>query len=256
MGLKHSFRMGARAGKPLAALLTSALLASHANAELADAPDTGYRLNFEKLGRRYPMDLRGVESTDGINFSVRADEVVTSARLTLHYAYSPALLTELSHINILVNEEVAATLQLPKEEAGVAQTRTVEIPPHLITEYNRLSVQFIGHYTMNCEDPLHSSLWARISPDSVLEIKTAPLPLPNDLAILPLPFFDRRDIRALNLPFVFSGTPDNATLEAAGVLSSWFGEQASYRGAVFTAQSDALPARGHGVIVISGDAPR
>jgi len=261
MNLKYSrmafFRMACR--KPLAALLICALLANSVTPLLAEVPDNGdnygYRLNFETLGRRYPMNLRGVESTDSINFNVRVDEVVTSARLTLQYAYSPALLTELSHLNILVNEDVAATLPLPKEEAGVMQTRTVEIPPHLITEFNRLSVQFIGHYTMDCEDPLHSSLWARISNDSVLEVKTAPLALPNDLAILPLPFFDRRDMHPLKLPFVFSGTPDNGTLEAAGVLSSWLGEQARDRGAAFTAQRDALPAKGHGVIVISADAP-
>jgi len=255
MNLKHSLMSATR--KPLAALLISALLANSITPVLADAPDHdyGYRLSFEELGRRYPMNLHGVESSDGINFSVRADEVVTRAQLTLQYGYSPALLTELSHINILVNEEVAATVPLPKEEAGVVQTRTLEIPPHLITEVNRLNVQFIGHYTMNCEDPLHSSLWARISNDSVLDIQTAPLALPNDLAILPLPFFDWRDERALKLPFVFSGTPDNGTLEAAGVLSSWFGEQAHDRGAAFTVLRDALPASGHGVIVISGNAP-
>ena len=48
--------------------------------------------------------------------------------------------------------------------------------------------------------------------------------------ILPLPFFDRRDMRKLVLPFVFQAEPDNATLEAAGALSSWFGGLAGYRG--------------------------
>jgi len=255
MNRKNSVFTDTRARTPLMVLLMSALLASSVNPALAEEPDTGYRLSFEQLGLGYPMILRGVEASDGINFNVRTDEVATSARLTLQYAYSPTLLSEFSHINILVNEEVAASLPLPKEEAGVAQTRAVDIPSYLITEFNRLDVQFIGHYTMNCEDPLHSSLWARVSNDSVLEIETSPLVLQNDLAILPLPFFDWRDVRALNLPFVFSGTPDNATLEAAGILSSWFGAQTGYRRAAFTAQRNALPAKGHGVIVLSGDAP-
>jgi len=128
----------------------------------------------------------------------------------------------------------------------------VQIPAHLITEFNRLSLQFIGHYTMSCEDPQHSSLWAKISNASELGIDVSPLVLPDDLAIMPLPFFDRRDARALDLPFVFAAAPDNATLEAAGALSSWFGAQASYRGARFTSAFNQIPASGNAVVLLSG----
>jgi len=254
MNLKRPLMTGMHARKPLAAVLLLALLANSVNPVWAEVADNHIHLSFKKLGLNHPMSLHGVEASDSVDFSVRADEVVTSARLTLQYAYSPALLTELSHINILVNDEVAASLPLPKEDAGVPQKRTVDIPPYLITEFNRLHVQFIGHYTMDCEDPLHSSLWAKISNDSALDITTLPLALPDDLAILPLPFFDWRDVRPLDLPFVFSGTPDNATLEAAGVLSSWFGAQASYRGAAFTTLIGSLPMRGHSVVFIQGAA--
>lgn len=179
-----------------------------------------YSVTLKQLGRNYPMSLRGVESTDSVNFDVRADSIVTGAKLTLQYTYSPALLAELSQINVIVNDEVAASLPLPKENAGQLQKQVVDIPAHLITEFNRLSLQFVGHYTMGCEDPQHSSLWAKISNATELSIEVSPLALPNDLSIMPLPFFDRRDARALNLPFVFAGAPDNTTLEAAGALSS------------------------------------
>jgi hypothetical protein len=69
---------------------------------------------------------------------------------------------------------------------------------------------------------------------------------------MPLPFFDRRDARALNLPFVFAGAPDHTTLEAAGALSSWFGAQASYRGATFSTRFNQIPAHGNAVVVLSG----
>jgi len=237
-------------------LLAAALLAfgsASVSAETAQAGSDGYHLTFKQLGRSYSMNLHGVEATDSVAFNVRADQVVTGATLTLLYAYSPALLPELSHINILVNDEVAATLPLPKETAGPQQRATIEIPARLITEFNRLSVQFIGHYTMSCEDPLHSSLWTKISSESSLELRTSPLALANDLSILPLPFFDRRDARPLSLPFVFAAAPDNRTLEAAGALSSWFGALASYRGASFPVQFDALPAQGNAIVLVSGD---
>ncbi|MDR0280914.1 MAG: cellulose biosynthesis cyclic di-GMP-binding regulatory protein BcsB [Paucimonas sp.] len=227
----------------------TAPLASAAN---SDAP--GYRMSFKELGKDYTMGLRGTESSDTVNFDMRADEVVTGAQLTLQYSYSPALLSELSQINIMINDEVAGSLPLPKETAGTVQKHTLEIPPYLITEFNRLSVQLIGHYSMQCEDPAHSSLWAKISSDSQLSIQVAQVELPNDLAALPLPFFDRRDRRALALPFVFAAAPDNTVLEAAGAVSSWLGALASYRGARFSTELQQLPAKGNGIVLVNSDA--
>lgn len=242
-----------RLGSALAFLVSAAVMADNAPAA-ANPPvsGNGYSVSLKQLGRNYPMVLRGVESTDSVNFNVRADQIVTGAHLTLQYSYSPSLLPDLSQLNVMVNDEVAVSLPLPKDGAGKPQTQVVEIPAHLITEFNRLSLQFIGHYTTSCEDPQHSSLWARVGNGSQLDIQVSSLVLPNDLATLPLPFFDRRDARALTLPFVFAASPDNSTLEAAGILSSWFGAQASYRGGLFPAQLKALPATGNAVVLVSG----
>ncbi|WP_234697469.1 cellulose biosynthesis cyclic di-GMP-binding regulatory protein BcsB, partial [Pseudomonas syringae] len=202
------------------------------------------------------MSLRGVDATDSVNFNVRADQVVTGASLTLSYSYSPALLADLSQINVMINDEVAATLPLPKEGAGKPQVQVIEIPPQMITEFNRLNLQFIGHYTMSCEDPKHSSLWARINNDMRLDIRVTPFALPNDLAILPLPFFDRRDDRDVNLPVVMGAAPDNATLEAAGALASWIGAaKTRSRMASFPAHFSELPAKGNALVLLKGEGP-
>ena len=211
-----------------------------------------YQLSLKQLGAAGTLTLRGVEGSNTVPFSVRTDEVVSAARLRLNYAYSPALLADLSHINVLVNGEVAASLPVPKDAAGTRQERVIDIPTRLITEFNRLSLQLIGHYTMQCENPLHSSLWANISNDSTLELTVAPLQLKNDLALLPVPLFDRRDARRLTLPIVLPASPDNASLEAAGTLASWFGAMAGYRGAVFPASLGQIPQRGHAVVLLNG----
>ena len=212
-----------------------------------------YNLTLKQLGVNYPITLRGVDGSDTVNFNVRADEIVTRASLKMFYAYSPALLPEVSHINVLVNEGVAATVPVPKETAGTELERDIEIPPRLITEFNRLRLQLIGHYTYQCEDPLHTSLWAKVSNTSVLELQTMPIALYNDLDILPLPFMDRRDPRRIELPFVFVDKPDGTALEAAGVLASWFGATAAYRGARFPVQSGAaVPTSGNAVVFIVG----
>lgn len=240
----------------LACALSMFAGAGTATAAEAVGANDSYSVSLQQLGRNYPMNLRGVEATDSVNFNVRADQVVTGASLTLSYSYSPSLLAELSQINVMINDEIAATLPLPKEGAGKPQTQVIEIAPQMITEFNRLSLQFIGHYTMGCEDPRHSSLWARINNDTRLDLRVAPFVLPNDLAILPLPFFDRRDDRDLNLPVVLGTSPDNATLEAAGALASWIGAaKTRSRTASFPAHFNDLPARGNALVLLKGDGP-
>ena len=238
------------------ALMIASLLGLGPQAQAAapavavQSTDDGYSLTLKQLGRRDTMNLQGVEASDSVNFDIRADEVVKGAQLLLKYSYSPALLADLSQINELVNDEVAASLPLPKDGAGIQQEKLVQIPAHLITEFNRLSLQFIGHYTMSCEDPLHSSLWAKISNSSELKVQVQPIVLKDDLSVLPLPFFDKRDARQVSLPFVFASAPDNAALEAAGALSSWVGGLASYRGATFPTTLGEIPAKGNAIVLV------
>ena len=218
--------------------------------DAGDAAPGNYRLSFKQLGRNQAFSLRGTDARFSIPFSVRADEVITKASLKLRYAYSPDLLSELSKINVLVNGEVAASLALPKAGASGPVTQVVELPAQLITEYNQLTLQLIGHYSTGCEDPQHSSLWATISHQSELQLVADAAPQANDLALLPEPFFDARDGRKLSLPVVFLGAPDNATLEAAGTLASWFGLRAKGRVLNFPATLDTLPAKGHAIVLV------
>ncbi|RQR49239.1 cellulose biosynthesis cyclic di-GMP-binding regulatory protein BcsB [Burkholderia sp. Bp9126] len=210
-------------------------------------------LTFADLGARNPLQLHGLEGQNGVSFSVRNDEVVTAAVLHLVYSYSPALLPELSQLKVLVNGEVAATLPLPRAQAGMMVTRDVSIDPRFIDEYNHLNLQLIGHYTRSCEDPAHTSLWATISNASVLDLTYAALPPKPDLSALPQPFFDHRDVRRLELPFVFATSPDTGTAEAAGIIASWFGSLAGYRGAIFPAQLGSLPPSGNAIVLARQD---
>lgn len=205
---------------------------------------------FKQLGAVTPIRLRGVDGSAALPLSIRADEVVVAARLRLAYSYSPSLLAELSHLNVMVNGEVASIVPLPRDK-NLANTREIELDPRLFTDYNKVQFRLIGHYTYKCEDPLHTSLWLELSNLGQLELTLAPLALTNDLKHLPAPFFDRRDNALLKLPFVFASAPSFGTLRAAGVLASWFGNLASYRGARFPTLLNALP-DGHAVVFLQG----
>ena len=211
--------------------------------------------SFKDLGAYGPLSLRGVHGQAGVSFGIRLDQVVMRARLKLRYTYSPSMLEELSHLKLMLNNEVIATVALPKSKAGSEVEHEVEIDPRYFSDFNHLAIHLVGHYTTQCEDAMHSSLWATISNRSVLELSLRELDLKNDLALLPAPVFDRRDSRRLELPFVFAGKPDTGVLQAAGVLASWFGVQASYRSARFPTYLDRLPPQHAVVLATNADRP-
>lgn len=235
-----------------AAMAVAAVCSSFAVSALTiTEPQTFERTyTFRELGVQYPLQLRGIQGVGGVSFSVRSDEVVSSAQVRLSYSYSPALLSNISHIKVMVNGQVAATLPVPRETAGAVVERTVAIDSRLLSDFNRLDFELIGHYTMECEDPQHSSLWATIDGKSSIDLRVESIAQANELSLLPRPFFDPRDSQMLKLPFVFPAAPTPQVLEAAGSLSSWFGGLAGYRGASFTASVGVLPAKGNAVVML------
>jgi hypothetical protein len=220
-----------------------------AQAPAAEAGTVSSRtVTLRQLGMNYEATLRGLESGVGVPFSVRLDELVQGATLHLEYSYSPALLPDLSHLKVTVNGVTVATLPTPRETAGQRLKADVPINPVLVSAYNQLDVQLIGHYSRECEDPDHTSLWANIDTASSLTLDTLLLPLADDLALLPAPFFDPRDTRHLSLPVFFPQHPDMRTVRAAGIVTSWLGALAGYRGAAFPVAIGLLPASGNAVV--------
>lgn len=211
-----------------------------------------YSLSLKDLGVDQPIEMRSADGQRGMSFSLRNDEVITSAKLRLVYSWSPSLIPELSHLKVFLNDELMKTLPLPHEHSD-GSLGEITLDPSLLVDFNQLRFQLIAHYTRDCEDPMHSSLWANISNQSMLDLTVRHLQVPNDLALLPAPFFDKLDRQELKLPFVFQGQPNNSVLHAAGVVASWFGSQAGYRGASFPIQVGSYP-RKNAVLFIMGTA--
>ena len=228
----------------------SGVIAAAASGDVRVASQT-----LRQLGAVSSMSLRGADGRDGVRFNVRSDEVVSKATLKLIYGFSPSLLAEGSQLNVLINGDVAATIPVEKSDAGKSLERTVELPVRLISDYNQLTLQLIGRTSMQCEDPTTPALWATISNKSMLELTTEAIALPNDLSLLPNPFMDSRDARALNLPFVFASEVNNGLLEAAGTLSSWFGALAGTRGARFPVAVKTIPVKGNAIVLIAAAKP-
>ncbi|MCR5876551.1 UDP-forming cellulose synthase catalytic subunit [Phenylobacterium sp. J426] len=205
-------------------------------------------LTLEDLAQSRPLRLISTLGEAGVPFSLRQDEVVTQAQLVMNFAYSPQLLSDLSHLSVLMNDEIVGTIPLASAGAG-GVTVTLPIDPGLFTNENRLGFRFVGHYTRGCEDPLHSTLWANISNTRTRLILTLQkLSVGDTLSRLPAPMFDESDPQPLRLPFIFAGPPSNELLASAAAVSSYFGMNASFRGFRFPVSYGALPP-GDGVVV-------
>ena len=209
------------------------------------------RYSLADLGVKQPIRLAGTRGEIGIPFGIAANKVVTKSTLTLTFSYSPSLLADLSQLVVLINGETVEAVRLRSDGANAA-TLTVDVEPALfLPGSNQLNLRFLGHYTRDCEDPFHSSLWANISNiKSFIDLTTQTLEFPPDLANLPAPFFDNASVLPLNLPFVFAGTPKDGELEAAASIASWFGGLASYRGFRFPPRFGELP-RGNAVVFMT-----
>ena len=224
---------------------------AQAASEPTAAPETlpataSTAVTFTQLGAS-ALELSGTRPSATINLGVRGDEVVAAAKLRLRLTYSPSMLPQLSHIRVSLNDQVLAALPLPVEQAGREIEREVVLDPRYFTDYNQLRFDLIGHYSNQCEDPNHTSLWATLSQFSELELSMQKLDLRNDLGLLPAPFFDRRDNRRVVLPVVLPEQPSRDIVRSAGVAASWFGMLADYRGARFPVTYGALP-RQHALV--------
>jgi len=232
----------ARSPPAAQAVATAASAASAASGLVAQT------VRLRDIGAYGPIELYGVDHSVYLPMSLRLDETVVSARLKLNYTFSPSLLPGLSQLKVLVDDQPMATVVAQKNGLGAPQRSELELDPRYFVDFAKLRLQFIGHYAMECEFPRHTSLWANVGNDSTLELVTRRLVLRNDLALLPAPFFDPRDGRRLELPFVFARQPSLATVKSAGLVASWFGALASYRGARLQALYDQSPTR-HAVVL-------
>jgi cellulose synthase (UDP-forming) len=222
------------------------------------------------IGVRETIVLRGVDAYHTVYFSLPQTQVVKNATMHLRYHFSPGLIPNLSHLKVSLNGTVFATLPVTKpatppassvqgslsnptasvtrDETSALLEATVALPAEMLVRDNQLTFEFVGHYTMECEDPSHTTLWSHVDPTTTIELAGTLLPLHNDLKLLPLPFYDA----AVNLhpvvPIVFAGRPSPKALQAAGIVASWFGILTDYRAVRFPVSVGSIP-QGNAIVI-------
>ncbi len=225
-----------------AALAEPSLDADAADVAEPAPPSWSSSRSFSDLGRPRDQLLLGIRNAEQVEFGLRHDRIATAATLHLDYTPSPALLPVLSHLRVYLNDELMGTLPITQEQIGQRVRKELTLDPRLLGDFNRVRVEFVGHYSDICEDPAHSGLWLNLGRQSRVSLDEQALDVTGDLAWFPLPFFDERDTQQLNIPVVFTGAPTLGEQRAAGILASYFGSLAAWRSATFPVLFDTLPA--------------
>jgi cellulose synthase (UDP-forming) len=202
------------------------------------------------------MDLRGWDGAANTSFVFSASQVTQSGMLHLRYRFSPEMIPDKSFLTVSFNGTTLTNLVMPKEsakaDAGLLNS-DIPIPADLLAAQNTLDVHLRGHYVAKCEDPNDARLWAKIDPTSTLEVTGVLLPVASDLANLPAPFYEKEQtIASTPIQFALPADPSSTLLEAAGVLSSWFGVQANSHHLTFPVTLGSLPV-GNVVVVARND---
>ena len=211
---------------------------------LDNAPTRDVKLTFAKIAPPPgSMVLRGARPEGSVEFGMRSDEVVAKALLNLDYTPSPSLLPVQSQLKVYLNDELMGVLPVTKEQLGKKVSAQIPIDPLYITDFNRVRLEFVGHYRDVCENPASSTLWLDVGRESYLDLTYQSLNVRNDLSHFPIPFYDSRDNRQLTLPMVFASAPDVLQQQAAAIIASWFGSKAGWRGQQFPVQFNQLPDR-------------
>jgi cellulose synthase (UDP-forming) len=202
------------------------------------------------------IELHGLDSMHNIYFTLPETHVVRTAKIHIYYAFSPSLLPQLSHLKLILNGTLFATIQPTPGQVGGSDSRDAEaeftIPPELLVHNNTLTIEFIGHYTMVCEDPANTTLWTRVHRNTFLDIRGDMLPLTDDLKQLPMPFLDPAVIQPLRIPVVFATPPSLKAIQAAGVVTSYFGLISEARPVRFPVHIGAIP---QGNAIVIADSP-
>lgn len=231
--------------------LSPSALSSPAGAQTANgsepviieqAPSRNVTLSFAQIAPAPGnIALKGIIPDARVTFDTRRDEVVSRAVLNLEYTPSPALLPVQSQLKVYLNDELMGVLPVTKEQLGQKTAAQMPIDPRYIADFNTIRLEFLGHYRDICENPTNNALWLDIGRNSSLNVNYQSLLLKNDLSYFPEPFFDAHDSRVLTLPMIFPRTPSLKQQEAAGIIASWFGTKAQWRGQQFPVLYNQLP---------------
>ncbi len=207
------------------------------------------KISLKDMGVDSALELRGPRSTQSVGFVLSHGLVPRQAVLNLSYRFN---VSPTGSIRVLLNQTPIAILTGSAAQ-GMRETytsATLPLPADLLIRRNQLAFEFSGG---TGTEQARSLVLANIGASSTVLVAGDRIPFKNDLSLLPLPIFDSELPSTTTIPFVFLSAPTPGTLQAAGVVASWFGTLASAKPVHFAVSVRQIPA---GNVVIFTTRPR
>jgi cellulose synthase operon protein B len=210
--------------RPLRRALGAALLALAAGSRAAWAAPAGATAEGPQTdSEEVEIDAPPADSTDAVvqfPLVVRADRAPAGARIALTLAPTDHGAAVARALEVRMNDLDVARLT-PTE---VETSRTFDLPASALAERNLVALKVVPEQELPC-GRVPAGSW-RILRRATITLRTTPLPLPDDLGLLPLPFVDRDVDRDPVVALALAGAPTPERLRIAALVAGWLGAAA------------------------------
>ena len=201
------------------------------------------KITLKDMGVDRTAEMRGPHSYYSVHFTLPYTQLPRHASLKVSYHFSSIVGPHTGSVQVKLNNTLLAEIfpaAVPQEEH---QFDVVELPvsPDILIRDNDITFEYIGKGSSQASEVARQSAAVSVGASSVLTVEGDPLPFKNDLSLLPLPIFDGDLQTTTTIPFVFLHQPDAQTLQAAGIVASWFGVLASSKPVRFTVSIGQIP---------------
>ena len=211
----------------------------------ASADTMTHRITLRDMGVLTTAPLPRAGSY-GAHFVLPYTLLPRSAVMNVGLRFTPRFTGQEAMLRVSINNTpVASILEQRPTAPGEWVMHSFRIPPELLIRDNDITFQLTG---ASASADNSGAAIAEIASASDMVLQGDPLPFHHDLALLPMPLLDPGLQTATTIPFSFLSAPDTETLQAAGVVASWFGLLASTQPVHFATVSGAIPKRGNAVV--------
>lgn len=206
-----------------------------------------YLNSYENIER-----VRGTDGFYNIEFPLPNKWEVLEASGYIKYTPSILLLKDLSSAIVSFNDVVVTQFKIfDNQKSGIK----FDIEPSLFYDNNVLTFEAIQHYTLDCENGAHSSLWSDINlAHSYLEFHVRPRPIKEIVSSIKSDVFDDKQYSVTPLNFVID-KKDDESIKNFALFSSVASTNLKYRLEEIKV-SPTLDKKNHNLIISTKDRAR
>jgi hypothetical protein len=190
-----------------------------------DAPRETRRTEFKDIGLTEYIHRKFQGRSIALEYKSRADRVVTDATLQLLFESPKADPTRIRGLDVLFNN--TPVKRLDKNELDSLLRGYLELPidPRLLGARNTITLNVLTDGKPPYTDCVAPGTWSLVAFASALETVETKVPVQNDLAVLPMPFFDPNIEKRVSVPFVFPSAPSIERQRAGFLVANYWGMQ-------------------------------